>query len=114
MKASLKKSSVKKIAAPVARAFHYDVIVSPVVTEKSTAASEQNKVIFNVHLDATKLDIKSAVEALFHVKVEKVNTLRRLGKIKRFRNTVGKLSDTKKAIITLAAGQQIDLSSGVK
>ena len=104
----------KKTEAVVARAYHYDVIVSPIVTEKSTAASEHNKVMFNVHLDATKADVKSAIEALFNVKVAKVNTLRRLGKTRRFRNTVGKLSDTKKAIITLVEGQQIDLSSGVK
>ena len=108
------KKAKAKTAAVVARAYHYDVIVSPIVTEKSTAASEHNKVMFNVHLDATKADVKSAIEALFNVKVAKVNTLRRLGKIKRFRNTTGKLSDTKKAIITLAEGQQIDLSSGVK
>ena len=104
----------KKVAAVEARAYHYDVILSPVITEKSTMQSEQNKVLFNVRLESTKADIKSAVEALFNVKVEKVNTLRRLGKTKRFRNTVGKLSDTKKAIITLAEGQNIDLSSGVK
>src|SRR4051812_43170201 len=104
----------KKTEALAPRAYHYDVIVSPVVTEKSTAASEHNKVLFNVHLDATKADIKSAIEALFSVKVSKVNTLRRLGKTKRFRNTVGKLSDTKKAIITLAEGQSIDIGSGVK
>lgn len=109
----MSKKQAKKTATE-ARAYHYDVIVSPVITEKSTAASEQNKVLFNVRLDATKADIKSAVEALFNVKVAKVNTLRRLGKVKRFRNTVGKLSDTKKAIITLAEGQNIDLSSGVK
>ncbi len=114
MKKLLGLKKGKKDAVSVARAYHYDVIVSPVVTEKSTAASEQNKVVFNVHLDSTKEDIKSAVEALFNVKVAKVNTLRRLGKIKRFRNTVGKLSDTKKAIITLAEGQAIDLSAGVK
>jgi large subunit ribosomal protein L23 len=104
----------KKSETVVARAYHYDVIVSPVITEKSTAASEQNKVLFNVRLEATKDDIKSAVEALFNVKVAKVNTLRRLGKTKRFRNTVGKLSDTKRAIITLAEGQSVDLSAGVK
>ncbi|NBO17659.1 MAG: 50S ribosomal protein L23 [Proteobacteria bacterium] len=104
----------KKAAAAEARAYHYDLILSPVITEKSTRLSEQNKVLFNVRLDATKADIKSAVEALFNVKVAKVNTLRRLGKIKRFRNTVGKLSDTKKAIVTLVEGQNIDLSSGVK
>ena len=104
----------KKAATVEARAFHYDVILSPVITEKSTMQSEQNKVLFNVRLEATKADIKSAVEALFNVKVAKVNTLRRLGKTKRFRNTVGKLSDTKKAIITLVEGQNIDLSSGAK
>ena len=108
------KKAKAKTGTAVARAYHYDVIVSPIVTEKSTAASEHNKVMFNVHLDATKADVKSAIEALFNVKVAKVNTLRRLGKTRRFRNTVGKLSDTKKAIITLVEGQQIDLSSGVK
>jgi len=108
------KSKAKKSAATQVRAYDYDVIVSPVITEKSTAASEQNKVLFNVRLDATKTDIKRAIEALFSVKVTKVNTLRRLGKTKRFRNTIGKHSDTKKAIITLAAGQQIDVTSGVK
>ncbi len=106
--------AAKKQATGVAQVWHYDVIVSPVVTEKSTAASEQNKVIFNVHIDATKPQIKSAVEALFNVKVEKVNTLVREGKTRRFRNTVGKLSDSKKAIITLAEGQMVDISSGVK
>lgn len=108
------KKATKKAATTQARAYHYDVILSPIITEKSTMASEQNKVMFNVHLDANKADIKSAVEALFNVKVASVNTLRRLGKTKRFRNTVGKLSDSKKAIITLAEGQSIDLSSGVK
>jgi large subunit ribosomal protein L23 len=104
----------KKTAATEARAYHYDVIVSPVITEKSTAASEQNKVMFNVRLDAKKADIKQAVEALFNVKVMSVNTLVRLGKTKRFRGTVGKHSDTKKAIIRLAEGQSIDMSAGVK
>ncbi len=112
----MKKLFKKKPAASTvqARAYHYDVILAPVVTEKSTAASEQNKVVFNVKLEATKEDIKSSVEALFNVKVKSVNTLRRLGKTKRFRNTLGKQSDTKKAIITLAEGQSIDLSAGVK
>jgi large subunit ribosomal protein L23 len=97
-----------------ARGFHYDVIVSPIITEKSTRVSEQNKVMFNVRLDANKTDIKSAVEALFNVKVKSVNTLIRLGKEKRFRDTMGKLTDTKKAIITLAEGQSINLEGGVK
>jgi large subunit ribosomal protein L23 len=94
--------------------WHYDVIVSPVVTEKSTMASEQNKVVFNVRLDSTKTQIKTAVEALFNVKVVSVNTLIREGKTRRFRNTNGKQSDSKKAIITLVEGQSIDISSGVK
>jgi len=106
----------KKAAAgaTAARAYHYDVIVSPVITEKSTQASEQNKVLFNVRLDANKQDIKSAVESLFKVKVTKGSTMVREGKNKRFRDTEGKLSDTKKAVITLAEGQQIDLSAGAK
>lgn len=109
------KTKAKKAAATTqARAFHYDVIQSPVITEKSTAASEQDKVIFNVNMDATKADIKAAVEALFNIKVEKVNTLRRLGKQKRFRNTLGKKSDVKRAIITLVKGQNIDINTGVK
>ena len=103
----------KKIAASDIKAYHYDVIKSPVITEKSTAVSEQNKVIFNVCLSSTEGDIKEAVEALFKVKVKSVNTLRRLGKTKRFRNTLGKQADSKKAIITLAEGQSINLEGGV-
>jgi len=103
----------KKQAAAEIRGFHYDVILSPVVTEKSTAVSEHNQVIFNVRLESTKADIKAAVEALFKVKVKSVNTLRRLGKTKRFRNVLGKQNDTKKAIITLAHGQNINLEGGV-
>ena len=108
------KKAAKKTANTAARGYHYDVIVSPVITEKSTRASEHNKVMFNVRLDAGKKDIKSAVEALFSVKVKSVNTLVRLGKEKRFRGTTGKLSDTKKAIITLAEGQTINLEGGVR
>lgn len=104
----------KKIAKTEVRAFHYDTIVSPVVTEKSTAVSEFNKVMFNVRLDSTKSEIKSSVEALFGVKVKDVNTLRRLGKTKMFRGVKGKQSDTKKAIVTLAEGQSINLEGGVK
>jgi len=107
-------SKAKKSTASAARGFHYDIIVSPIVTEKSTRASEQNKVMFNVRLDANKPDIKAAVEALFNVKVKNVNTLVRLGKEKRFKNTMGKLSDTKKAIITLVEGQTINLEGAVK
>jgi len=92
---------------------HYDVIVSPAITEKSTMASEQNQVIFNVAKKATKPEIKAAIEALFGVKVMAVNTLIRKGKVKRFRGTVGRQSDVKKAIVTLADGQSIDVSTGL-
>ncbi|MGC4027085.1 MULTISPECIES: 50S ribosomal protein L23 [Mesorhizobium] len=92
---------------------HYDVIVSPAITEKSTMASEQNQVVFNVARKATKPEIKAAVEALFGVKVTGVNTLVRKGKVKRFRGTVGRLSDVKKAIVTLADGDTIDVATGL-
>lgn len=103
-----------KEAATAATARDYDVIVSPVITEKSTAVSEHNKVVFNVRLDANKQEVKSAVQNIFGVKVKSVNTLVRLGKQKRFRDTIGKQSDVKKAIITLAEGQSINLEGGVK
>jgi large subunit ribosomal protein L23 len=92
---------------------HYDVIISPVVTEKSTSASEHGKIVFNVRLDATKPLIKEAVEKLFNVKVESVNTLVRKGKVKQFRGRRGLQSDVKKAIVTLAAGQSIDVTTGL-
>ncbi|HHN68080.1 MAG TPA: 50S ribosomal protein L23 [Thermopetrobacter sp.] len=92
---------------------HYDIIRSPVVTEKSTIAGEQDKVVFNVARSATKPEIKAAVEALFNVKVKKVNTLVRKGKVKRFRNTVGRQPDVKKAIVTLQEGQHIDVTGGL-
>ena len=92
---------------------NYDVIRAPVVTEKSTNVSDHNQVIFDVAMDATKPQIKAAVEALFSVKVTAVNTLVRKGKVKRFRNRLGVRNDVKKAIVTLAAGQTIDISSGI-
>jgi large subunit ribosomal protein L23 len=92
---------------------HYDVIVSPAITEKSTMASEQNQVVFNVARKATKPEIKAAIEALFSVKVTAVNTLIRKGKVKRFRGTAGRQSDVKKAIVTLADGQSIDVATGL-
>ncbi|MGD9738325.1 MAG: 50S ribosomal protein L23 [Bauldia sp.] len=92
---------------------HYDIIRSPVITEKSTAATEQDKVIFNVARDATKPQIKEAVEALFRVKVTAVNTLNRKGKLKRFRNMLGRQNDVKRAIVTLAEGQSIDVTTGL-
>ena len=92
---------------------HYDVIVSPAITEKSTMASEQNQVVFNVAKKATKPEIKAAIEALFGVKVTAVNTLIRKGKVKRFRGTIGRQSDVKKAVVTLADGQSIDVATGL-
>jgi large subunit ribosomal protein L23 len=92
---------------------NYDIIRSPVVTEKSTLASEHGQIVFDVAVDATKSDIKAAVEGLFSVKVKKVNTLIRKGKTKRFRNVLGVRNDTKKAIVTLVDGQSIDISTGV-
>ena len=92
---------------------HYDVIVSPAITEKSTLVSENNQVVFNVAKQATKPEIKAAVEALFGVKVTAVNTLLRKGKIKRFKGLVGKQKDVKKAVVTLAEGQTIDVSTGL-
>ena len=91
----------------------YEILRSPLVTEKSTLISEHNQVAFRVPLDANKFEIKAAVEELFKVKVQAVNTLRQKGKIKRFRGQVGKQNDTKKAVVTLAEGQSIDVMSGV-
>ena len=92
---------------------NYDVIVSPVITEKATMAAEQNQVVFNVARDASKPEIKRAVEGLFGVKVTAVNTVLRKGKVKRFRGHLGKQSDVKKAIVTLAEGQAIDVTTGL-
>jgi large subunit ribosomal protein L23 len=91
----------------------YDIVRSPVITEKATMGSEHNQVTFRVPLDATKGEIAAAVEAVFSVKVKAVNTLRQLGKTKRFRGFVGKRSDYKKAIVSLAEGQSIDVTTGV-
>ncbi len=92
---------------------HYDIIVSPVITEKATNASEHNKVVFKVALTATKPQIKEAVEKLFDVKVKSVNTLRRQGKWKTFKGRLGQQSDTKRAIVTLEEGQTIDVTTGL-
>ncbi len=92
---------------------HYDTILSPVITEKSTMASEHNQVVFKVVGRATKPEIKAAVEALFSVKVTGVNTLNRKGKTKRFRGIPGRQKDFKKAIVTLAEGHSIDVATGL-
>jgi large subunit ribosomal protein L23 len=91
----------------------YDLILSPVVTEKSTKASIDNKVTFNVRRDATKPQIKSAIEQLFSVKVKRVNTLIRKGKLKTFRGLRALQSDTKKAVVTLEPGHSIDVTTGL-
>jgi large subunit ribosomal protein L23 len=92
---------------------NYDVIVSPVITEKATKLSEANQVVFRVTLDATKPQIAKAVSELFKVKVKAVNTVRIKGKNKAFRGTKFKKSDYKKAIVTLAEGSQIDVTTGL-
>lgn len=91
----------------------FDILLAPVITEKATRGSEFNQVTFRVRLDATKPEIKVAVEKLFKVKVTGVNTVRQNGKVKRFRGMVGKRDDFKKAIVTLAEGQTIDITSGL-
>lgn len=92
---------------------HYDVVLSPVITEKATILQERNQVTFRVAKKATKPDIKAAVEKLFNVKVTAVNTLVVKGKTKRFRGRVGMRADVKKAIVTLAEGSRIDVSTGI-
>ena len=92
---------------------HYDVIVAPHITEKATLASEHNAVVFKVAGDATKPQIKAAVDALFDVKVTGVNTLVQKGKTKRWKGRPYRRSDFKKAVVTLAAGQSIDVTSGI-
>ena len=92
---------------------HYDVILSPVITEKATLASDKNQVMFKVARNATKPQIKEAVEKLFDVKVKNVNTLVRKGKTKAFRGSVGTQSPTKRAIVTLEEGHTIDVTTGL-
>ena len=92
---------------------HYDLIVAPVITEKATIASESNQFVFKVRREATKPQIKAAVEKLFDVKVTAVNTLVRKGKAKVFRGMRGRHQDVKKAVVTLADGHRIDVTSGV-
>lgn len=91
----------------------YDVIVAPVITEKSTQSSEHNQVVFKVAPTATKPAIKEAVENLFNVKVKAVNTVNRKGKVKRFRGIKGKQNDTRRAIVTLEEGHTIDVATGL-
>ena len=92
---------------------HYDIVLSPIITEKATNASERNQVMFKVARSATKPQIKEAVEKLFDVKVKRVNTLIRKGKMRNFRGVRGQLSDVKKAIVTLEEGHRIDVTTGL-
>jgi large subunit ribosomal protein L23 len=91
----------------------YDILIAPVVTEKSTMASEHNKVVFKVRPEASKTDIKAAVEQLFNVKVKAVNTIVRKGKLKQFKGIRSIQSDMKKAIVTLEEGHSIDITTGL-
>ena len=92
---------------------HYDVVLAPHITEKSTMLSDHNAVVFKVANDATKPEIKAAVEALFNVSVTNVNTMVTKGKTKKWKGQAYTRSDAKKAIVTLAAGQSIDITSGI-
>ena len=92
---------------------HYDTIVAPLITEKATMASDMNQYVFRVRPEATKPQIKAAIEKLFDVKVTAVNTLIRKGKAKMFRGRPGRQQDLKKAVVTLADGHRIDVTTGV-
>ena len=100
-------------SAKISRERMYDVIRSPVITEKATLGSEHGQVTFRVAMDATKPEIKAAVEGLFEVKVKAVNTLRQQGKVKRFRGRLGRRVAYKKAIVSLEEGQSIDVTTGI-
>ena len=104
----VKKSEQKQVNAALC-----DIIVRPVITEKAMKSAENNQVTFVVSLDATKPQIKKAIESVFGVEVKSVNTLRQAGKVKSFRGKPGVRSDVKKAIVTLAKGQTIDVTAGV-
>lgn len=105
---------VKKNGKLIADTRLYDVIERPVVTEKTTVMSEQNKIVFKVNANADKAQIKAAVEQIFGVKVVKVNTINIEGKTKRFRGKPGKRSDLRKAVVTLAAGESVDIAAGAR
>src|SRR5947209_20618635 len=102
----------KQQAAPDAR--HYDIVLAPHITEKSTMLSEHNSVVFKVAQSASKPEIKAAIEALFGVTVTNVNTMVTKGKTKRWKGQPYRRSDVKKAIVTLAEGQTIDVTEGVR
>ena len=103
----------KKIDLKLSQNRAYQIILNPLVTEKSTQQSEFNKMVFSVPISANKLEVKLSIEKIFSVKVLSVNTILLKGKVKRFKGVLGRRSNTKKAIVTLAPGNTIDLSVGV-
>jgi large subunit ribosomal protein L23 len=105
--------AIKPAASPLSHNQIMDVLRKPIISEKATLISEHNQVTFEVAIDSNKAEIKQAVESLFNVSVTAVNTIRVKGKVKRFRGMLGKRKDVKKAIVTLADGDMIDVASGV-
>jgi large subunit ribosomal protein L23 len=106
-------SAAAKAKVTLTKQQMYDVILAPVITEKATRTSEHNQVVFRVAIDATKPEIKAAIEGVFGVTVKAVNTVRVKGKRKLFKGRPGRRSDFKKAMVTLAAGQSIDVTTGI-
>jgi large subunit ribosomal protein L23 len=104
---------IPRAAAKLTRQQMYDIVRGPVITEKATNVSEHNQVVFRVPLTANKREVKAAVEGLFNVNVTAVNTIRMIGKRKRFRGRLGQRSDYKKAVVTLREGQRIDVTTGI-
>jgi len=104
---------IPRTQAKLTREQMYRIVQAPVITEKATNVSEHNQVIFRVALSATKREVKAAVEGLFNVKVTSVNTIRVVGKMKRFRGRLGRRADHKKAVVTLGEGQRIDVTTGI-
>lgn len=100
-------------SAVISKERMYEVVRGPIITEKATLGSEHNQVTFRVAIDANKNEIKTAVEGLFDVKVQAVNTSRMKGKVKRWRGRLGKRVATKKAMVTLEEGQHLDISTGI-
>ena len=103
----------KRIDAIISLNKAYQIVLNPLITEKATQMSEFNKMVFSVPLTASKLDIKLSIEKIFSVKVKSINTILLKGKVKRFKGVLGRRSNTKKAIVTLAPNNTIDLSVGV-
>jgi large subunit ribosomal protein L23 len=104
---------IPNVVTTLTRQQMFDIVRSPVITEKATNVSEHNQVVFRVPLTATKREVKAAVEGLFKVKVTAVNTIRVQGKLKRFRGRPGRRSDYKKAVVTLGEGQRVDVTTGI-